>query len=82
MGLRKPKKKTGPAPADPVGGSKTIQVIMKMNALEVGMAAAVAQSMGVPRAEMLRRLMRERFEQLSREKESGQPQPEAKAKKA
>jgi len=62
LAQHKAKKRMGPAPADPVGGSKKITFLMKMNALEVAMAQALADKHGVSRAEMLRLLVRERYE--------------------
>jgi hypothetical protein len=48
---------SGSRPLDPVGGVKTVQVIVKMNAYEARRATALAQLKKISRSELIRQLL-------------------------
>jgi hypothetical protein len=48
---------SGSRPLDPVGGVKTVQVIVKMNAYEARRATVLAQLRKISRSELIRQLL-------------------------
>jgi hypothetical protein len=60
--LRHVKGVSGSIPADPEGGAKFIQVIVKMNPIEAVNATNLARSRGISRSELIRQLLAREFE--------------------
>lgn len=72
---------SGSKPLDPVGGVKTVQVMVKMNADEAEMATLLAEQKKISRSELIRDLLRKEAMASNREIVAGYFKAEKKRKR-